>query len=45
MRANKLLTWLNRHPEATDANVQHWLYQHAWIVAGARWAGGTEPPR
>jgi PASTA domain len=44
MRANKLMTWLGRHPEATDANVQHWLYQHAWIVAGARmgwWHGAS----
>jgi hypothetical protein len=44
VRANKLMTWLGRHPEATDANVQHWLYQHAWIVAGARmgwWHGAS----
>jgi hypothetical protein len=23
-------------PAPTSANVQHWLYQHAWIVTGAR---------
>ena len=36
VRANMLLTWLAGHPAANDANVKHWLYQHAWIVAGAR---------
>ena len=44
VRANALLTWLARHPKATDANVEHWLYQHAWIVAGARmgwWHGAS----
>ena len=44
VRANSLLAWLARHPAATDANVKHWLYQHAWIVAGARmgwWHGAS----
>jgi hypothetical protein len=44
VRANALLVWLARHPKATDANVKHWLYQHAWIVAGARmgwWHGAS----
>ena len=44
VRANALMTWLARHPKATDANVKHWLYQHAWIVAGARmgwWHGAS----
>ncbi len=44
VRANALMTWLARHPKATDANVEHWLYQHAWIVAGARmgwWHGAS----
>jgi hypothetical protein len=43
-RANALLVWLNRHPNATDANVKHWLYQHAWIVTGAElgwWHGAN----
>ena len=31
-RAQKLDAWLAKHPQKTDANVQHWLYQHAWIV-------------
>jgi hypothetical protein len=44
VRAERLTAWLARHPKATDANVEHWLYQHAWIVAGARmgwWHGAT----
>jgi hypothetical protein len=43
-RANALLVWLNRHPNATDTNVKHWLYQHAWIVTGAElgwWHGAN----
>jgi hypothetical protein len=43
-RAKTLLVWLNKHPNATDANVKHWLYQHAWIVTGAElgWSHGAE---
>jgi hypothetical protein len=46
-RAKALLVWLNRHPNATDANVKHWLYQHAWIVTGAEmgWSHGAEALR
>jgi hypothetical protein len=46
-RADLLLRWIDRHPKATDANVKHWLYQHAWIVAGARmgWWHGSEALR
>jgi hypothetical protein len=42
-----LIVWLNRHPNATDANVKHWLYQHAWIVTGAEmgWSHGAEALR
>ena len=42
-RAKALLVWLNKHPNATDANVKHWLYQHAWIVTGAElgWSHGA----
>jgi hypothetical protein len=36
VRANALLHWLGGRPAPTDANVQRWLFQHAWIVAGAR---------
>jgi hypothetical protein len=43
-RAKALLVWLNQHPNATDANVKHWLYQHAWIVTGAElgWYHGAQ---
>jgi hypothetical protein len=43
-RAKALLGWLNQHPNATDANVKHWLYQHAWIVTGAEmgWWHGAQ---
>ncbi|MCW2966172.1 MAG: hypothetical protein JWO17_3424 [Actinomycetia bacterium] len=43
-RAKDLLVWLNHHPNATDANVKHWLYQHAWIVTGAElgWSHGAQ---
>jgi hypothetical protein len=43
-RAKELLVWLNQHPNATNANVKHWLYQHAWIVTGAElgWSHGAE---
>ena len=46
-RAKELIVWLNRHPNATDANVKHWLYQHAWIVTGAEmgWSHGAEALR
>jgi hypothetical protein len=44
VRATALVTWLKQNPKASDANVQHWLFQHAWIVAGARmgWWHGTD---
>jgi hypothetical protein len=35
-RASMLLNWLDRNPKPTDANVRYWLFQHAWVVAGAR---------
>jgi len=43
-RAKALLAWLNQHPNATNANVKHWLYQHAWIVTGAEmgWWHGAQ---
>ena len=42
-RARRLERWLGSHPNPTDANVRHWLYQHEWIVTGARfgWSGGA----
>jgi len=44
VRANDLLKWIQRGPKPTDQNVQYWLYQHAWIVAGAQmgwWHGSA----
>jgi len=42
-RAQALLAWVNGRP-ATDANVTHWMYQHQWIVTGAKlgWWRGAE---
>jgi hypothetical protein len=43
-RAQMLVHWVNGHPTPSDANVRYWLYQHAWIVAGARlgwWHGNA----
>jgi hypothetical protein len=42
-RASRLEAWLVKRPR-TSANVQHWLYQHAWIVTGARfgWWHGAQ---
>ena len=43
-RARRLERWLGSHPKPTNANVRHWLYQHEWIVTGARfgWSHGAE---
>jgi hypothetical protein len=43
-RAGQLRSWLDAHPKKTSANVSHWLYQNAWIVAGAKlgWWRGAE---
>lgn len=41
-RAQRLLSWLGGHPRKTNANVQRWLYQNEWVVAGAKlgwWRG------
>ena len=41
-RAKRLERWLATHRNPTTANVNHWLYQHEWIVTGARfgwWRG------
>jgi hypothetical protein len=34
-RALRLEAWLANRPRSS-ANVSHWLYQHAWIVTGAK---------
>jgi hypothetical protein len=45
-RTLRLEAWLAKRPR-TAANVQHWLYQHAWIVTGAQfgWWHGAEALR
>jgi hypothetical protein len=46
-RARLLKAWVASHPRPTDANVAHWVYQHAWIVTGAKfgWWRGSEALR
>jgi hypothetical protein len=46
-RARMLQAWVATHTRPTDANVAHWLYQHAWIVTGAKfgWWRGAEALR
>jgi hypothetical protein len=46
-RATALGTWLAAHPKQTNAHVKYWLFQNAWIVAGARlgWWHGAEALR
>jgi hypothetical protein len=42
-RARALDAWLTTHRKRTNSNVKYWLYQHAWVVAGAKlgwWRGG-----
>jgi hypothetical protein len=43
-RAALLMTYLRAHPKATNKAVKHWLFQHAWVVQGARfgWWHGEE---
>ena len=43
-RAENLNTWLSSHHAPTNANVKYWLYQHAWVVTGARlgWWHGAQ---
>jgi PASTA domain len=42
-RASRLESWLANRARA-PRNVQHWLYQHAWIVTGATfgWSHGAQ---
>jgi hypothetical protein len=46
-RAKQLAAWVEKHPRRSAANVDHWLYQHNWIVTGARfgWANGAQALR
>jgi hypothetical protein len=45
-RAHLLSTWIATHSK-TQANVRHFLYQHSWIVTGAKfgWWHGAEALR
>ncbi|HEY3542948.1 MAG TPA: PASTA domain-containing protein [Gaiellaceae bacterium] len=47
VRAAQLGTWLAAHRTPTNTSVKYWLYQNAWIVAGARmgWWHGAEALR
>jgi hypothetical protein len=42
-RARRLNAWLTPSRRPTAANQHYWLYQHAWIVTGARfgWSHGA----
>ena len=44
MRAQALAAWIEKHRQPTAANLNYWLYEHAYIVAGARfgWWHGAE---
>jgi len=46
-RAQMLGRWLAAHPKRTTSNVKYWLYQNAWIVAGAKfgWWHGADALR
>jgi hypothetical protein len=42
-RAKQLTAWIAKHPK-TPANVKYFLYQHSWVVTGARfgwWHGAA----
>lgn len=43
-RTAELRRWIESHREPTATNLNHWLYEHAFIVAGARfgWWHGAE---
>jgi hypothetical protein len=47
LRAKLLERRLATQPRATPALVRYWLYQHSWIVAGAKfgWSGGADALR
>jgi hypothetical protein len=39
-----LATWIESHRDPSAANLNHWLYEHAYVVAGARfgWWHGAQ---
>jgi hypothetical protein len=46
-RAQLLAAWINAHPKPTSARVKHFLFQHAWVVTGAKfgWWHGAQALR
>jgi len=46
-RAQLLAAWLKAHPKPTNARVRHFLFQHAWVVTGAKfgWWHGAQALR
>jgi hypothetical protein len=46
-RARRLSAWIGAHPSPTPANVRHFLYQHTWVVTGAKfgWWHGADALR
>jgi hypothetical protein len=46
-RAKQLAAWVEKHRRRSRAGVDHWLYQHTWIVTGAQfgWSHGAEALR
>lgn len=46
-RARLLGRFIDSNPRPTNANVKHWLYQHEWVVTGAKlgWWHGAEALR
>ena len=46
-RASLLTAWIKAHPKRSPASVRHFLYQHTWIVTGAKfgWWHGAEALR
>jgi hypothetical protein len=43
-RVAALASWMESHHDPTAANLNHWLYEHSYIVAGARfgWWHGAQ---
>ena len=43
-RARRLERWVRALAKPSNANVQHWLYQHEWLVTGAKfgWWHGAQ---
>ncbi len=35
-RADRLAAWIATNPKLTNTNARRWLYQHSWIVTGAK---------